>query len=116
MPRTVHDPHAPPTRDDSALADGEDADSTHVSGIVVHAVEAHADTVAGWIDTLEGAEVAAREGGRLVVVLEASNEHALADMVNRISLTENVYSAALVSHFVDDPALESRETEDSAQG
>lgn len=102
MPRTVHDPHAPPTDGDAeAYADGD----AHVSGIVVHAVEAHAHEVAGWIDTLAGAEVAAREGGRLVVVLEASDEHALADMVNRISLAEHVYSAALVSHYVDNPAL-----------
>jgi nitrate reductase NapAB chaperone NapD len=100
MPRTVHDPHAPPTESDAeASAEGD----AHVSGIVVHAVEDRAREVAGWIDTLDGAEVAAREGGRLVVVLEAANEHALADMLNRISLAEHVYSAALVSHFVDDP-------------
>lgn len=101
MPRTVHDPHAPPGADDADPSGGDDA---HVSGVVVHAVEAHAEEVAGWIDTLAGAEVAAREGGRLVVVLEAADEHALADMLNRISLAEHVYSAALVSHFVDDPA------------
>ncbi|MDZ7714284.1 MAG: hypothetical protein U5L06_14840 [Rhodovibrio sp.] len=62
MPRTVHDPHAPPTRGDADASAGGDA---HVSGIVVHARQAHAHEVAGWIDTLAGAEVAAREGGRL---------------------------------------------------
>ena len=108
MPRTVHDPHAPPTESDAeASAEGD----AHVSGIVVHAVEDRAREVAGWIDTLAGAEVAARESGRLVVVLEAADEHALADMLNRISLAEHVYSAALVSHFVDDPALGSDEAE-----
>jgi nitrate reductase NapAB chaperone NapD len=110
MPRTVHDPHSPPTRNDAAGAPETGGDA-HVSGIVVHAVADHADEVAGWIDTLDGAEVAAREGGRLVVVLEAGDEHALADMVNRISLAEHVYSAALVSHYVDDPAL----AEDAAE-
>ena len=108
MPRTVHDPHAPPTAGDADPSEGGD---THVSGIVVHALEAHAEEVAGWIDTLAGAEVAAREGSRLVVVLEAGDEHALADMLNRISLAEHVYSAALVSHFVDDPA----QAEDAAE-
>lgn len=112
MPRTVQDPHAPRTAGDAGQAG--DVDTAHVSGIVVHAVEAKADQVAGWIDTLEGAEVAGREGGRLVVVLEAADEHALADLVNRISLYDHVYSAALVSHFVDDPVLDADPETDAA--
>jgi nitrate reductase NapAB chaperone NapD len=112
MPRTVEDPHNPPTGADGA----EGGENAHVSGIVVHAVEAEADRVAGWIDTLAGAEVAGREGGRLVVVLEAADEHALADLVNRISLYDHVYSAALVSHYVDDPVLDADgQTEEGPQ-
>jgi nitrate reductase NapAB chaperone NapD len=119
MPRTVQTPHDPPAAEPAGDT-GPDA-RTHVSGIVVHVVEEQVEAVAGWIDTLDGAEVAAREGGRLVVVLEAENEHGLADMVNRISLYDHVYSAALVSHFVDDPALAEPDTgepqrEDDAGG
>ena len=97
MPETVHDPHAP----ESAPPDGE----AHVSGIVVNAVAEHAEAVAARIHALDGAEVAGRDGGRLVVVLESDDEHGLADLVNRISLFENVYSASLVSHYVDAPEL-----------
>jgi nitrate reductase NapAB chaperone NapD len=95
---TERDPHAPAT--------DRDAVEGHVSGIVVNAVPERADAVAQRIAGLDGAEVAGRDGGRLVVVLEAEDEHGLADLVNRISLFEHVYSAALVSHYVDAPALD----------
>mgnify|MGYP000619215246 CR=1 FL=1 len=101
MPDTVTDPHAP-------TGAAEDAEA-HVSGIVVNAVADHAEAVADRIDALEGAEVAGRDGGRLVVVLEAADEHGLADLVNRISLFENVYSASLVSHYVDAPEVQGGE-------
>jgi len=96
-----------PTRPEAAPNAGETGadERAHVSGIVVHCVADAADAVAGRIDALDGAEVAAREGGKLVVVLEAAEEHALADMVNRISLFDNVHAASLVSHYVDDPAV-----------
>ncbi|MBK1698902.1 chaperone NapD [Rhodovibrio salinarum] len=112
MPRTVQTPHDPPTVGKGAADDAQ----AHVSGIVVNAVEERAEAVAGWIDTLAGAEVAAREGGRLVVVLEAADEHALADMVNRISLYDHVYSAAIVSHFRDDAALAEANPQDQKTG
>lgn len=77
--------------------------SVHVSGIVVHAPAERAASVVAQIERLDGAEVAAREGGKLVVVLEATNERELGDLFNRISLLDTVYSAALVSHYRDDP-------------
>lgn len=94
-------------RNPVSLANNVDsADEAHVSGIVVHTVADEAALVAERIDDMAGAEVVAREHGKLVVVLEASGERELADLVHRISLLPNVYSAALVSHFVDSPALE----------
>lgn len=105
MPETASDPHAPATASEDGAA--------HVSGIVVNAVAEHAAAVAARIDALAGAEVAGRDGGRLVVVLEAADEHGLADLVNRISLFENVYSAALVAHYVDAPEIQGGEGEGS---
>lgn len=75
----------------------------HISGIVVHAPLERALEAAERIDALPGAEVRAREGGKMVVVLEAADEHALNQLFNDIALMEDVYSCALVSHFRDDP-------------
>lgn len=77
--------------------------TAHVSGIVVHAPSDRAAAVAAAIEAIDGAEVYAREGGKLVVVLEAPGEHELGDLFNTISLMQDVYSAALVSHYRDDP-------------
>lgn len=107
MVDTVSDPHAP---------EGGPADRGHISGIIVHAVPERAAEVAERIQGLDGAEVAGREGGRLVVVLEALDEHGLADTVHRISLFENVYSAALVAHYVDAPEVEATENEEPGTG
>lgn len=78
-------------------------DVTHISGIVVHTPADRAAEVAEAIDALEGAEVAGREGGKLVVVLEADDEGALGDLFSGIQLMDHVYSAALVSHYRDEP-------------
>lgn len=86
------------------MADSQIPDSiAHVSGIVVHAPAERAAAVAERIDALPGAEVHAREGGKLVVVLEAGDEGELGDLFNTITLMSDVYSAALVSHYRDDP-------------
>lgn len=77
--------------------------TTHISGILVHAPEDRAGEVAARIEAMAGAEVYAREGGKLAVVLEAGDEHGLNDLFNEIALMENVYSAALVSHYLDEP-------------
>lgn len=80
-----------------------DQETAHVSGIVVHAPSERAAAVAAGIDAIDGAEVYGREGGKLVVVLEAPNERDLGDLFNTITLMQDVYSAALVSHYRDDP-------------
>ena len=77
--------------------------TTHISGILVHAPEDRAGDVAARIEAMAGAEVYAREGGKLAVVLEAGDEHGLNELFNEIALMENVYSAALVSHYLDEP-------------
>ena len=67
--------------------------------------EAQAEAVAARLDASAGIEVHAREGGKLVVVLEAADPQGLHDLFNGIALMEEVYSAALVSHYRDDPDL-----------
>lgn len=75
----------------------------HVSGIIVHAPAERAAEAAAAIAALPGAEIFAREGGRMVVVLEAADAAGLNDLFCHITLLENVLSAALVSHYRDDP-------------
>ena len=89
--------------DDTAQRDGDGG--SHVSGIVVHAPAERAAAVAAAIDAREGAEVYAREGGKLIVVLEAADERALGDLFQTIQLMDGVYSCALVSHYRDEPEL-----------
>ncbi len=84
--------------------DGE-ALGAHVSGIIVHTPEDRAPVVASAIGAMEGAEVHVREGGKLIVVLEAADERALGDLFNTVSLMDGVYSCALVSHYRDEPEL-----------
>lgn len=53
------------------------------------------------IARVPGAEVHGARGGRIAVVLEASDESQLAQWMNMFSLMPHVYSACMVSHYVD---------------
>jgi len=70
----------------------------HISSLVVHARPEAAEAVERAILALEGTEVSAREGGKLVVLLETADEDSIVDTTNRISLLDDVYSAGLVYH------------------
>lgn len=76
-------------------------EATHLSSAAVWARPEAADAVCARIATLPGCTVPARDGGRLVVLIEAADEHAMGDILNRITLTDGVLSAGLVFHAVD---------------
>ena len=78
------------------------AEPTHISSLLVYLRPEAADRVAEAILALGNAEIAAREEGRLVVVLEAEHEGVLSDHMTKINLMPDVYVAAMVFHQVDD--------------
>jgi len=51
--------------------------------------------------TIPGLCVHAAESGKIIVTLETDSEHTLAQYLNQMSLMDGVYTATLVSHFVE---------------
>jgi periplasmic nitrate reductase NapD len=72
---------------------GVPAGELHVAGILVHAMPAHADSVAAWVSSLPGAFVHGAKDGKLVVTLEAPSTAAILDQLNRIRERASVLSA-----------------------
>jgi periplasmic nitrate reductase NapD len=68
----------------------------HIASAVVKARPAIQDAVAERIAALAGVEVLAKDHGRIIVVLEASQHRALADTLDRIAVLDGVLSATLV--------------------
>jgi len=68
----------------------------HIASAVVKARPADQDAVVAHIATVSGAEVAAAERGRIIVVLEAAADADIADSLNRIAALDGVLSTTLV--------------------
>jgi periplasmic nitrate reductase NapD len=68
----------------------------HIASAVVKARPAAQDAVAECIASLAGAEVLAKDQGRIIVILEASQHGALADTLDRMAALDGVLSATLV--------------------
>jgi periplasmic nitrate reductase NapD len=68
----------------------------HIASAVVMARPTSQHDVAAQIASLDGADVAAVERGRIIVVLEASQQHLIADTLHRIAALEHVLSTTLV--------------------
>jgi nitrate reductase NapD len=68
----------------------------HIASAVVTALPASQDEVAAHIAALKGADVVVAERGRIIVVLEASQQDQIADALHRIALLQHVLSATLV--------------------
>jgi nitrate reductase NapD len=68
----------------------------HIASAVVKARPAAQDAVVERIAAFAGAEVLAKDHGRIIVVLEASQHRVLADTLDRIAVLDGVLSATLV--------------------
>lgn len=73
----------------------------HISSLVVSCRPERMHEVIDAIACTPGAEVHAAHGGRIAVVLEAADEWELARAMNTFALMPHVYSACIVSHYVD---------------
>jgi nitrate reductase NapAB chaperone NapD len=72
--------------------------STHIASVIVRARPELADAVAARISGMAGAEVHACEAGKIVAVLEASCERALADQMEALRDQPDVLMVSLVFH------------------
>lgn len=82
-------------------------DELHVSSLLVRSRPERAADLALEIRALPGADVPARQGGRLVVTLLTESERGILDVVGAIRALPGVLSAELVFHRIE------RDQEDS---
>ena len=74
----------------------------HISSMVVHARPEQLAAVKREIETVPGAEIHAESSsGKLVVVLESSEQAHITDTLEKISGLEHVLSTALVYHQIE---------------
>ncbi len=69
----------------------------HVAGVLVQALAAATEEVAGEILGWPGSRVHASEAGKLVVTLESEDPSFIVDRITRLQHMEGVVSAVLVS-------------------
>ena len=75
--------------------------ASHIASVVVRTPPALAHDFAGRIATREDSEVYAIADGKIVVVLEADSEHALADRMDEMRREPGVLFVNLVFHQED---------------
>jgi nitrate reductase NapD len=76
--------------------------TTHIASVIVRARPEQADAAAARISRVAGAEVRASEGGKIIAVLEASSERALADQMEALRDQPGVLMVSLVFHQILD--------------
>jgi nitrate reductase NapD len=74
----------------------------HVASFIVRAHPESAGQVASRIARMPGTEVHAVEAGKIIVVVEAANERALADHMEELRAEPDVLLVSLVFHQVDE--------------
>lgn len=74
----------------------------NISGVIVYAAPRQADKVEKNLTTINGVEVHANEGGKLVVTVEHKNINALADQVMKFQDLAGVMSVAMVYQHNED--------------
>ncbi len=74
----------------------------HISSLVVHARPDHLEAVKKKIEHLPGAEIYGEsDNGKLVVVLETTNQTYITDIMEKINNLEHVLGTALVYHQIE---------------
>ena len=75
--------------------------SVHIASLIVRVRPERADAVASHIARMSGAEIHANEDGKIIVVLEAASERALADHMDALRQVPDVLMVSLVFHQMD---------------
>jgi len=75
----------------------------NLSGVLVRSLPENVGSVSSRLESLAGVEVhGANADGRLVVTVEATGDHAMADAVVRIMDLPGVLSASMIYHHYEE--------------
>lgn len=74
----------------------------NIAGVVVNTMPEHQETVRAALLALNGVEIHAQAGPRLVVTLEDDDGRRMADTVSNLHTLKGVLSAAMVYQYSDD--------------
>jgi periplasmic nitrate reductase NapD len=78
---------------------------THISSLIVHSFPEQAEAVQSALRAMDGVEIHAESGGKIVITLETESEAEIVTRLDAISHLEGVLAATLVfHHFESDPA------------
>ena len=84
----------------------------HISSLVVRAQPSYLDTLIEQISAFDEAEVyGSNSTGKIVVVIETSQQKFVSEVIDKINAFEGVLSASLIFHQVDDQKSLTRECE-----
>jgi nitrate reductase NapD len=86
----------------------------HICGVLLLTRPELAPDLALVVRALEGVEVHANAGGRLVVTIEGSSYAHCADMMNHLATLQGVASSSLVYHQVDNDTAQASQPEEIA--
>jgi nitrate reductase NapD len=73
----------------------------HVCGLLLMSRPENAPQVEQALDAIDGVEVHANQGGRMVVTVEGNAYHECADIMNQLATLDGVASSSLVYHQTD---------------
>ncbi|MGD8957034.1 MAG: chaperone NapD [Chromatiaceae bacterium] len=73
----------------------------HVCGLLLMSRPESAAKVEQALKGMDGVQLHANEGGRMVVTIEGSEYRACADLMNELATLEGVASSSLVYHQID---------------
>jgi nitrate reductase NapD len=74
----------------------------HISSAVVVALPARRESLVAKLATMQGVEVHAREGSRIVITIEGPTSGMLGETLAHISTLEGVISANMVFEHIDE--------------
>ena len=77
----------------------------HVCGMLLHARPEKTPRVADALAELEGVELHASEGGRMVVTIEGGDYEHCAGMMTRLACLDGVSSSSFIYHEIDKESL-----------
>ncbi len=73
----------------------------HICGVLLMSRPEHAARVAQVVRGMQGVELHANEGGRMVVTVEGSEYRQCADTITELATLDGVASSSLVYHQID---------------
>ena len=77
----------------------------HVCGLLLMSRPENAPTVEQALQAMNGVQLHANEGGRMVVTVEGEAYGECADIMNQLATLDGVASSSLVYHQVDNESL-----------